>query len=312
MATLDLNREAVLDMIGAGRGPQDGVWIPLVFVEWLGSYTTAAMMNQILYYRDIKRRKGEDEFYMSYPQWQEALHLTEREVRNGLDKVRQVGVITKAKRAPNGDRVLYYRVDAAVFLAALQAFLSDRSVQNVRTEADDTDGPGTDETYGRSNTKTSPKNSAKRETPAPVDIAPIVIVPEAPRDMPTIGRAIKPTPIRQAPLPPGYPLTEEMRVWAAMELPALADRIDTEHKKFCNHYWSKAERRADWRPAWESWMIRAVDDFAPKPPQKGSTSNGYESKTERNERILRNRIARWQADAAAGDADHQEPRRLPA
>jgi hypothetical protein len=188
MATLDLNRDAVLDMIGAGRGPQDGVWIPLVFVEWLGSYTTAAMMNQILYYRDIKRRKGEDEFYMSYPQWRESLHLTEREVRNGLDRVRQVGVITKARRAPNGDRVLYYRVDAAVFIAALQAFLSGRSVQNVRTEVDAMDGPDTDETYERSNTKTSPKTSAKRESaPAPVtgDI-PRIEPSGANRDMATI------------------------------------------------------------------------------------------------------------------------------
>lgn len=46
-------------------------------------------------------------------------------------------------------------------------------------------------------------------------------------------------------------------------------------------------------------------------PQKG-TRNGYESKTERNERILRNRIARWQTDPDAGTTDHQEPRRLPA
>ena len=128
--------------------------------------------------------------------------------------------------------------------------------------------------------------------------------------MQSTGRAIKPLPVKQTALPAGYPLTEEMRVWAAMELPALADRIDTEHKKFCNHYWSKAERRADWRPAWETWMIRAVDEFAPK--QKGSIANGYESKSERNERILRTRIARWQADPDVGEAHHQEPRRLPA
>lgn len=121
--------------------------------------------------------------------------------------------------------------------------------------------------------------------PASVDIAPVAITTNgATRDMQSTGQAHKPKPAKQTALPADYPLTDEMRVWARMEVPDLADRIDTEHKKFCNHYRSKGERRADWRPAWETWMIRAVEEFAPT-QQKG-TSNGraYESPAERRER----------------------------
>ncbi len=162
------SRESILDMVGAGRGSSEGVFVPLVFVDWLGSYTTAAIMNQILFWRDVKRRAGvvNGEFYKSYGDWRAELRLTEREVRNGLDAVRKVGVRTKARRAPNGDRVLYYSVDADTFLNALQAFLTGRSVQNVRTETHAASERGSYKTYERSNTEITTENTTERENSA--------------------------------------------------------------------------------------------------------------------------------------------------
>jgi hypothetical protein len=161
-----LDRNTILDMIGAGRGPQDGVWIPLPFVEWMGSYESAAMLNQFFFYRDLVRRDGRDEFYMSYDQWRAKLFLTERQVRNGLERLRAVGIRTRAARDPHGNRVLFYSLDADAFLLAYQAFLSGRSAQNVPAETDDPSEPPSYNLYDRIYTEESTEES-NRESAAP-------------------------------------------------------------------------------------------------------------------------------------------------
>jgi hypothetical protein len=98
-----------------------------------------------------------------------------------------------------------------------------------------------------------------------------------------------------------------------MEVADLGDRIDAEHKKFCNNYWASAVTRATWRPMWENWMIRAVEEFAPK-QQKGSLSHGrtYESPGERKEREWMESIASiYGTGSPAGDhrgtTEHEPP-----
>lgn len=182
--------------------------------------------------------------------------------------------------------------------------------RRAKREANEANGQAKSKQIQSTDTDTE-SESIERVTAPPItgDIAPESLAHGASRDMQSTGRAIipgvtAPKPQKQAALPRPYALTEEMRAWAAMETPDLADRIDGEHKKFCNHYWSKAERRADWRPAWETWMMRAVDEFAPK-SQKGSTANGshYQSADERKAA----RFAQWADVIRAGQTDDDPP-----
>lgn len=115
-------------------------------------------------------------------------------------------------------------------------------------------------------------------------------LPSTHRDPPgtPVNRQRKaPRPVPEIPLPPSYPLTEEMRVWLAQEIPELRDP-DTEHRQFCRHWHSKQnETRTDWRPMWEKWMTDAVTRFAPRATSTGETTrerSRYESPAERKER----------------------------
>jgi hypothetical protein len=59
---------------------------------------------------------------------------------------------------------------------------------------------------------------------------------------------------------------------------------------------------------WQRWQAPEQ----PQPTTGGTTRGHYESRTERNERIIRTRLARWQAESDLGETDQPEPRRLPA
>lgn len=279
---MDLDRDTILDMIGAGHGRGEGVFIPFLFVEWLGSYEAAALLNQILYWRDVARREGKAEFYHSYADWRSELHLTERQVRGGLERVRALGVQTTARRAPNGDRTLFYVVDAGVFLAALQAFLSDGSVQNVPTGPYDGVRADEDDSYGRSNEQnTTTETTTERETPPPA------------AEEKTTGRPIHPHPKQQAlngstghtstdmppwfsqipaillgrqPAPPEVDpgAWERLRAW----VPERAPNVNLESETEALVDWAAANpakaRKSDWLAFWRTCVRKKQEELAPE------------------------------------------------
>lgn len=120
----------------------------------------------------------------------------------------------------------------------------------------------------------------------------------APRGTSVKGQKGAPPVDPNLPLPKSYPLTDEMRAWVAMEVPELGERVDQQHKLFCNHYHGKGtERRTNWRPVWESWMFRAVSQFPDRTPNvtaltvTGGSTNGRPTHADREAARLRANLA---------------------
>jgi hypothetical protein len=57
--------------------------------------------------------------------------------------------------------------------------------------------------------------------------------------------------------PETFLLTTEMAKWARERAPGVNLNLETE--KFCNHWRSKGETRADWMATWNNWMLRAQE-----------------------------------------------------
>lgn len=122
-----------------------------------------------------------------------------------------------------------------------------------------------------------------------------------------------PRPLPEKPLPKSYPLTEEMRTWAAMEVPELRE-LDTEHAQFCRHYWShQNDTRTNWRPVWEKWMTDAITKYRPRTSATGDPSrerSRYESPAERKEREWLESFA-YRTGSADQGRDTGQPPALP-
>jgi hypothetical protein len=267
-------------------------------------------------------RDGRFWVYNSLPEWQEQFPFwSEDTIQRTIAGLQSKGVLVSGNyNAAKFDRTKWYTIDYEA-LDALEVTPPPRKTKRPSRESASaspqvavtiTAESGEHRRNMRrpipeTNAETTTETNYSERAPRPVDIPTEAPPATAIRDMPSTGRAIRPRPAKQIPLPNPYPLTEEMRVWAQMEAGDLGARVDSEHKKFCNHYWASAVTRATWRPMWENWMIRAVEEFAPK--QKGSLSHGshYQSADER-------KAERWQqwADVLrAGQADDDpdaEPR----
>lgn len=58
-------------------------------------------------------------------------------------------------------------------------------------------------------------------------------------------------------LPSPFLLSTDMAKWARERAPSVDLNLETE--KFCNHWRSKGETRADWLATWNNWMLRAQE-----------------------------------------------------
>lgn len=73
-----------------------------------------------------------------------------------------------------------------------------------------------------------------------------------------------PTPLRGkrgVRLPDEFPISDEMRQWAATETPGLD--IEYHHKQFCRYWWGESGQhatKANWVSTWEKWMAKEHHD----------------------------------------------------
>jgi hypothetical protein len=83
------------------------------------------------------------------------------------------------------------------------------------------------------------------------------------------ARPSKPKPSRRC--PENFAVTEELRAWAAKEVPAVD--VDSETAKLRDHEYAKP--RSDWSAAWRNWM-RTAEKFAARgdPRQQGPPTTG--------------------------------------
>jgi hypothetical protein len=62
-------------------------------------------------------------------------------------------------------------------------------------------------------------------------------------------------------LPEGFPITEDMRVWAREKVPNVD--IDGQHEQFCDYWRAHGKKMADWTATWRNWMRRAPEFTRP-------------------------------------------------
>lgn len=55
-------------------------------------------------------------------------------------------------------------------------------------------------------------------------------------------------------IPDEFPITPEMRAWAASTVPLLD--IDWEHQNFLDYWQNRNRRMKDWTRTWQTWMRR--------------------------------------------------------
>lgn len=100
------HQQAIFDLIRQLSGQRAVIVIPRLFVSICGSYPSAAMLSQLLYWHDEQRREGW--IYKSHKDWAHELELTEEQVRYARTKLlEQEFVQCKTKRINNSPITLY-------------------------------------------------------------------------------------------------------------------------------------------------------------------------------------------------------------
>ena len=104
------NYDAIRDIIRKLSGQENVLTIPRVYIEYTGDLTTAALLNQIVFYSD-KSKRTDGFFYKTYEEWEKEICLTKRQVKYSTDKLKALGIVeTKLKKA-NGAPTLHYKLD---------------------------------------------------------------------------------------------------------------------------------------------------------------------------------------------------------
>jgi hypothetical protein len=78
---------------------------------------------------------------------------------------------------------------------------------------------------------------------------------------------------RSSPAPSSLPITDDMRTWAAREVPGVD--VDREHPNFLDHHRSKGTRMIDWVAGWRKWMRNAAYYADQQTKRSGNGQVGY-------------------------------------
>ena len=97
-------------LISSFSGQDRMITVPRIYIELVGEYPAAALLNQIVFWSDKSKRK-DGFFYKTYKEWEEELALSEYQVRRCVKQLEEKGVVeTKLKKA-NGSPTLHYKLD---------------------------------------------------------------------------------------------------------------------------------------------------------------------------------------------------------
>lgn len=67
---------------------------------------------------------------------------------------------------------------------------------------------------------------------------------------------------RATAVPDDFPITVDLRSWAAEKVPGV--NLERETEKFLNHFRSNGKTMKDWTAAWRNWMLRSAE-YNPQP-----------------------------------------------
>lgn len=131
------NSKRIRQILNSISGQERIITTPKIYVELLGDYNTAILLNQIIFWSDKSKRK-DGYFFKTYDEWEEELCLTKYQVRRSTEKLKKLGFVeTKIKKA-NGSPTLHYKFDSEVFADSIVEFIDNRTLRNLTNESEET------------------------------------------------------------------------------------------------------------------------------------------------------------------------------
>ena len=146
------NYEAIKALIAQTSGQKNTLTIPKIYVELTGSLTTALLLNQIVFYSD-KSKRSDGYFYKTYKEWEEEILLTERQVRNSVNKLKKMGLVETKVMKANGSPTVHYKLDYDKLVELILTKTQNQFLQNVRINSYETSESLTEEYNIRNTTE---------------------------------------------------------------------------------------------------------------------------------------------------------------
>ena len=138
------NRQMADSLIYSYSGQRRVITVPVLYVELLGDYNSALVLNQIIFWSDITKRK-DGYFYKTYDEWNEEILLTEYQVRRAVKKLKDLGLIeTKVKKA-NGSPTVHYKIVMENLTSSILKKLKNGNLRNLSIETEETSVSITDD-----------------------------------------------------------------------------------------------------------------------------------------------------------------------
>lgn len=131
------NQQSIKEIISQFSGQANIITVPKIFVEALGDYDQAILLNQLIFWSDKSKRK-DGYFYKSYPEWEEELYLSKYKVRKAIKVLTSLKLVeTKLERA-NGSPTLHYKVDMEELSLWIVKKLNYGKLRNLTMDSEET------------------------------------------------------------------------------------------------------------------------------------------------------------------------------
>lgn len=104
------NRNQIKEVIKSFSGKDNSINIPIVYIKLLDDYTTAAFLNQLVYWSD-RTKRTDGYFYKTHKEWQIEMCLSRYQVDRAINKLKKLELLEVVKKKANGAPTLHYRLD---------------------------------------------------------------------------------------------------------------------------------------------------------------------------------------------------------
>lgn len=148
------NRNQIKAVIKSFSGKDNSINIPVVYIKLLEDYTTAAFLNQLVYWSD-RTKRTDGYFYKSHKEWQDEMCLSRYQVDRAINKLKKLELLEVVKKKANGAPTLHYKLDMDKLTNWICEKLTNGNERNSQMEMR--------ETY-KSLTETTTETNKHRET----------------------------------------------------------------------------------------------------------------------------------------------------
>lgn len=124
------NYDSIRSLITRFSGQHNAFTVPKLFVELTGDFTTAILLNQIVFLSDKSTRK-DGYFYKTYKEWEEEICLSERQVRRSVNKLKNMGLVETILKRANGSPTVHYKLDYNKLVDSILTLCQIPPLQNV-------------------------------------------------------------------------------------------------------------------------------------------------------------------------------------